>query len=439
MPSKKWGVDHASRLVQDGRVRTRIAVGACFLVLGACGRQNYDPREGSMLDAWRDPELDAGASDDAATDAGLDAYGADAACATGDVRLSDGSCAPPLTLGVEAHVGARSTYLDVAINGPATLHTALTIPGIGGDPTEDAVLAMPAASPDVLAGIGITRIQVRHAEETSIDFHVVAHRQLADGSRESLVWTESSSAEPLLTIRTITFGPNPLETAVFVPDVYRADPTTPRPTILFLHGWGGATAVPDATGLAMDGGLLERIVSEPGRYEDFPFIVVAPHCIETVHGGCWGWTNHMLPIAALDDVAAAFPVDATRTYVSGLSTGGQGTFTVASMHAERFAAAIPIGSTYDERTPVCSMIDVPVWAFHGEFDTLQPPSNSQTYLSRIQNDCGARPSEDPALTLVPCRTGGSDHCGWVEAFDGSHGGRVGGVTDVFAWLLDHAR
>jgi len=432
-------VDHAARLVHDGRVRTRISVGACLLVLGACGRHNYDPRDPSVIDAWRDPELDAGPDDDAPTDAPSDVFGADAACGAGEVRLLDGSCAPPLTLGVEARIGARSTYLDVAINGPATLHTALTIPSIGVAPTDDAVLAMPAASPDVLAGIGITRIQVRHVEDTSIDFHVVAHRELADGSRESLVWTETSSTEPLLTIRTITFGPNPVETVVFVPDAYRADPTTPRPTILFLHGWGSATAVPDATGLAMDAGLLERIVSEPGRYEDFPFLVVAPHCIETVHGGCWGWTNDTLPMAALDDVATALPVDATRTYVAGLSTGGEGTFTVASMHSERFAAAIPIGSTYDAATPVCSMIDVPVWAFHGEFDTLQPPSNSQTYLSRIQNDCSGRPSEDPALTLVPCREGDSDHCGWVEAFDGSHGGSLGGATDVFAWLLAHTR
>ncbi len=413
-------MDPRSALGQHGNVRTRLAVSACLVVSAACGRQNYDARE----------------------DAGLAAdtrIGVDASCAAGDVRLLDGSCAPPLTLEVAPTLGARSTILGVTVNGPATLHAAVVAPGTGATATVDDALAMPAATPDRDVDAAITQLQVRHPEGAAIDLHVVAHRRLADGSREALVWSEDTTSEALITIRTITFGATTVETAVFVPDAARADPTIERPAILFLHGWGGATAVPDASGLAMDGGLLERIVSQPGVYEDFPFFVVAPHCIETVHGGCWGWTNHTLPIAALDDVASAYTIDGRRTYVSGLSTGGQGTFTVASMHSERFAAAIPIASTYDMATPVCQMLDVPVWAFHGEFDTLQPRSNTETYLATIRDDCAGAPTEDPSLTLIPCRDGSSDHCGWVEAFDGTHGAAVGGFGSVFDWLLSHSR
>lgn len=384
----------------------------------------------------RDASLDASGLD--AAGARDDAAGADAACAAGEVRLLDGSCAPPLTLEVAPQLGARTTFLDVAVNGPATLHAAIVAPGSGATLTIDEVLALPAATPDLDVDAD-TRLTVRHAEATAIDLHLVAHRTLADGTREALGWTEDTTSRDLITFRSTPFGAGTVESAVFVPDAYHADPAVPRPAILFLHGWGGATSVPDVTGLPMDGGLLERIIAQPGVYEDFPFFVIAPHCIETVHGGCWGWTNHMLPIAALDDLVSAYPTDPTRTYVSGLSTGGEGTFTVASFHPERFAAAIPIGSTYDETTPVCSMLDVPVWAFHGEFDTLQPPSNSQTYVERIRSGCGGTPTVDPALSLIPCRSGGSDHCGWIEAFDGTHGMSLDGHTSVFNWLLSHTR
>jgi predicted peptidase len=144
-------------------------------------------------------------------------------------------------------------------------------------------------------------------------------------------------------------------------------------------------------------------------------------------------------MTALDELAAAYPVDPARTYVTGLSTGGQGVFTIASAFPSRFAAAAPIGSTYDAGTPVCSMLDVPVWAFHGEFDTLQPPTNSTTYLDRLRTSCPMAPSQDPTLTLVSCRDPLSDHCGWVEAYDGTHGGSAGGFTSIWSWLLAYTR
>jgi hypothetical protein len=85
------------------------------------------------------------------------------------------------------------------------------------------------------------------------------------------------------------------------------------------------------------------------------------------------------------------------------------------------------------------MLDVPVWAFHGEFDTLQPPTNSTTYLDRLRTSCPMAPSQDPTLTLVSCRDPLSDHCGWVEAYDGTHGGSAGGFTSIWSWLLAYTR
>ncbi len=292
----------------------------------------------------------------------------------------------------------------------------------------------------MLGAAGTTTILTHHTEDTALTLTLVAFRTLRGGAREAVSWTDDVTTLPLLEFRSTALprGGN-VSSAVFVPDAVRDDPSMPRPTILFLHGWGGATAVPDVMGIPMDDGVLERIVTQPGLYPDFPFFVIAPHCVEAVHGGCWGWTNTELAMTALDELAAAYPVDPARTYVTGLSTGGQGVFTIASAFPSRFAAAAPIGSTYDAGTPVCSMLDVPVWAFHGEFDTLQPPTNSTTYLDRLRTSCPMAPSQDPTLTLVSCRDPLSDHCGWVEAYDGTHGGSAGGFTSIWSWLLAYTR
>ena len=112
---------------------------------------------------------------------------------------------------------------------------------------------------------------------------------------------------------------------------------------------------------------------------------------------------------------------------------------MASAYPARFAAAVPIASTHDAATRVCDMTGVPVWAFHGDADSLQPPSNSQMYVDRIAAACPSAPAEAPTLTLLPCRAPPQDHCGWIEAYDGSHGAVVGGFTSVFDWMLSHTR
>jgi predicted peptidase len=283
---------------------------------------------------------------------------------------------------------------------------------------------------------------VRHTEDTDYVAYVLAYRQLADGTREAVIEPKTARTRALFSERTFSYGGRDTnETLVYLPDAYEADDTALHPAILFLHGWGGALNRMSADELPMDDGLMRRLIEEPTRYVDFPFVIVAPHCRESVQGGCWGWDNHRLAIAALDDAAGAIRIDPTRTYVTGLSTGGQGAFELASRYPERFAAAVPIASTYAETTPICGMIGVPTWAFQGELDTLQPPENSQRYLERLSTRCPRPlfPIEEPVLTLVPCRFGASDHCGWIEAYDGTHGAVVGGHATIFDWMLAHTR
>ncbi|GAI28759.1 unnamed protein product, partial [marine sediment metagenome] len=72
--------------------------------------------------------------------------------------------------------------------------------------------------------------------------------------------------------------------------------------------------------------------------KDFPFIVVSPQCPT----GDW-WTDKVeVLINLLDDIVARYKVDKERIYLTGLSMGGYGTWSLASAHPERFAAIAPI-------------------------------------------------------------------------------------------------
>lgn len=450
--SKKWCDENrqrprriwtpAARRATIWPVRASVVCIAVLLTASACGRLDYEPfaRDGGTPPDARIEGRDAGSSVDAALDASTPrdtSVPLDAACAAGEVQIVDG-CAPRLRLTVTATVGARTSFLDTEINGAAVLHAVVTSPP-GDDRSPDVLLATMAAASETTTGPASLRLRVRHEESTALSMYLVAYRFLRDGTRETLVWGMIATSEPLFTTRTIGASAGDVETAVYIPDEVRVDPATPRPAVLFLHGWGGATTLANATEVARDSGLIQRMIAEPALYRDFPFIVVTPHCIEARHGGCFGWTNHSLPIAALDDVASTYAIDERRTYITGLSTGGEGTFTVASAYPTRFAAAVPTASTYSTRTPVCMMLGVPVWAFHGDADTLQPPSNSQMYVNQIAGGCGALPPIAPTLTLVGCRGGTTNHCGWEEAYDGDHGGSADGFTSVFEWMLAHTR
>ena len=70
--------------------------------------------------------------------------------------------------------------------------------------------------------------------------------------------------------------------------------------------------------------------------QEFPFIVVSPQCPE----GRW-WEPFELA-ALLDEIVEKYKVDQDRIYVTGLSMGGFGTWSLAAYQPKRFAAIVPI-------------------------------------------------------------------------------------------------
>ena len=68
--------------------------------------------------------------------------------------------------------------------------------------------------------------------------------------------------------------------------------------------------------------------------------------------------------ALLDEIVKKYKVDQDRIYVTGLSMGGFGTWSLAAYQPNRFAAIVPIcggGEVYWADT----LAHIPAWAFHG--------------------------------------------------------------------------
>jgi predicted peptidase len=74
----------------------------------------------------------------------------------------------------------------------------------------------------------------------------------------------------------------------------------------------------------------------------------------------------------VDSLMEEFPIDPDRIYVLGHSMGGFGTWNAICQQPERFAAAIPSAGGCEPWNDITGIVDVPIWAFHGNDDGTVP-------------------------------------------------------------------
>jgi len=183
---------------------------------------------------------------------------------------------------------------------------------------------------------------------------------------------------------------------------------TSWPLLLFLHGAGERGS--DLNRVKKHGPpkLIER-----GK--DLPFIVVSPQC----PAGQW-WPELLDTLSALlDEVESSYTVDRERVYLTGLSMGGFGTWSLACQQPDRFAAIAPIcggGPWYLANR----LKETPVWAFHGAKDTVVPMRLSEEMIHAIQRHGG-----DAKLTVYP----EANHDSWTLTYDN---------PELYTWLLSHS-
>jgi predicted peptidase len=158
---------------------------------------------------------------------------------------------------------------------------------------------------------------------------------------------------------------------VYIPRDY--SPDKQWPVILFLHG--GAAEGTDGYRQVFLYGLGLELWQFPKRY---PFLVVLPQ-----HPNPPGWSGSWndLALQALEEVVTKYGADRTRLYLTGVSSGGRGTWQMASDHPDLFAAAIPIASRSMSLTIAPALKSLPLWVFHSRGDS---PENDRALVAAIQ-------------------------------------------------------
>jgi predicted peptidase len=197
---------------------------------------------------------------------------------------------------------------------------------------------------------------------------------------------------------------------LFVPYEYQGD--KPYPLIVYLHGSGeGGT----------DGQKPVRVGLGPAirkREKTFPFLALFPQ----TRRSDWDANaeDSQRALAILDEVQQTYRVDPQRVYLTGMSSGGDGTWGFAIKDPRRWAAIVPVCGEGDPRE-AGKVKDIPCWYFMGSAD-----SPTDVKLARAMVEALKAAGADLTYTEYP----GLGHGIWDKAY---------GTPELYEWLLKQRR
>ena len=197
---------------------------------------------------------------------------------------------------------------------------------------------------------------------------------------------------------------------VFMPAAYKTD-GEPFPVILFLHGMGesGTDGIAQATV-----GIGPAITRSK---KPFPFIVIMPQSPKR------SWMadspDGQTAIAILDEVGKEYKLDPNRTYLSGLSMGGYGTWSLAVKYSDKWAAIAPVCGGGDPKQAE-KIKHIPCWIFHGDKDTAVNVEKSREMVAALKAAGG-----NPKYDEYP----GVGHNSWDKAY---------ATKELYSWLLQQS-
>lgn len=194
---------------------------------------------------------------------------------------------------------------------------------------------------------------------------------------------------------------------VYLPEAATKKTDAKFPAILFLHGAGER-----GTNLWMVAkhGPPKIVQNKP----DFEFIVISPQCPPNR----WWETETLLSL--IEEAKAKYPIDPDRLYLTGLSMGGFGSWTLAMARPDLFAAMAPVcggGNPAD----VAKLKDMPIWVFHGAKDPVVPLKSSEDMVKALK-----AVGNEAKFTIYP----NAEHDSWTETYDN---------PELFKWFLSHTR
>lgn len=200
---------------------------------------------------------------------------------------------------------------------------------------------------------------------------------------------------------------------LFVPHTYQGDKDFPL--ILFLHGAGERGEDGD---LPVKQGIANGGIKFKQNEKTFPFFVIFPQCKLK---GNWlaGGPDADRALAILDEVQKSYKIDSKRLYLTGLSMGGSGTWSLAAAQPNKWAAIAPICGR-GETENVSKIKHIPTWCFCGDQDAPKLVENNREMIKSLKAAGGMpRYSEYPFV----------GHNSWDSAY----------VTpELYTWFLKHS-
>jgi len=125
-------------------------------------------------------------------------------------------------------------------------------------------------------------------------------------------------------------------------------------------------------------------------------------------------------LAMLEAATKEYNGDPKQTYLTGLSMGGYGTWSMAAAFPDKWAAIAPICGRGDPKTAE-KLKDLPIWCFHGDADTAVKVEGSRGIIKAIEAAGGK-----PKYTEYP----GVGHNSWDKAY---------GTDELYTWLLTNKK
>jgi predicted peptidase len=229
--------------------------------------------------------------------------------------------------------------------------------------------------------------------------------------------------------RSIKIGSTEYQYRVFVPVDWSKKKKWP--VLLFLHGAGERGSDNEAQTRVGIGPAIQR------QRETLPFVVVLPQCPKDR----W-WTEpemRTLALKALEETTKEFKGDSKRTYLTGLSMGGYGSWLIAADNPKKFAAigvicggirppaglnlpeaAKPPDTNSDPYRAVAAKLGkTHLWIFHGGADPVVPVSESRKMVEVLKAK-----GVDVRYTEYE----GVGHNSWDKAY---------AEAELFPWFLSH--
>jgi dienelactone hydrolase len=201
------------------------------------------------------------------------------------------------------------------------------------------------------------------------------------------------------------------------------------PVMIFLHGKGerGANSTDPAV-LATTINAVTKL--GPPSYvkngTQFPFILISPQLKNNY--GTWP-VSYVMEV--INHVKTYMKIDEKRIYLTGLSLGGGGVWMTAQDYSALFAAIAPVCGGYNTLSKACNIAgeNLPVWAFHGDQDSIVPMSRTINMVNAI-NNCTPKPSPLAKVTIYP----GVGHSAWTNAYKTDNSVHN---PNLYQWMLSY--